>query len=78
MNSACLLKLEDHGVSQLLFINEMIEQRVQGRGQQVFHQEGGSDANDVTVSHNVDGSNVVHTNQQTTGTHTQQWPLKLP
>lgn len=71
MDSKCLLELEDQGVSQLLFINEMIEQRVQGRGQQVSCTEGGGDARVSIVSGNVDASNAVHTNQQVTGTCTE-------
>lgn len=71
MDSKCLLELEDQGVSQLLFINGMIEQRVQGRGQQVLRTRGRSYARVSIVSENVDASNAVHINQQATGTCTE-------
>lgn len=68
MDSECLLELEDQGVSQLLFINEMIGQRLQGRGQQVLYTDGGDDACVSIASDNVGASNAVHANSQATGT----------
>jgi len=70
MNSSSLLELEDEGISQLLFIRDMIADMMHNQEQGELSPEGGTN---VIVS---DGnvlpplpSTVAHINTHTTGTH---------
>ncbi|KAK0131341.1 hypothetical protein N1851_033952 [Merluccius polli] len=70
MNSTCLLELEDEGISQLLFIKDMIAEMMHNYEQGELPSEGGTDVivSDANVSP-PSPSTVVHINTNTTGTH---------
>lgn len=72
MESAVLLELEDEGISQLLFLKDMIGEIIHSRKQAEFPAEGEEDGtvSDANVSPSLP-SDVVHISTHVTGTHTE-------